>query len=445
MRAPRGYIRSVSSFSSGPRFVLLLALGAGLAAPSAAPAHVGAGAGDTDVLVHPGDPQARLLEAPWGLVVSAEGDTFDWVCHEVLSAGAGEFPTFEIGPDGTLLGITRQLTGNRVAGESLYRSTDGGCSWDPVQGTTDQLVIAASFDPADPNVALVVTATPASDGAPPTNSLLRSDDRGATFAPVLTDEGRTYRSVAFGPDSVAYALAIDGEVPAAVLLRSDDGGETWLPHAVPDETLESAAFGTISAVDPSDPLQVWLTFDGNIDDGVLRSLDGGESFAPALVPASFVLDLVLTPDGGGFLVGDQRQLWRSDDRATWTLLEGAVQVWGGAWIDGRADFAVNTLAHDEALVTTSTGESFDVVFETLELRGPLACPAESEVAQVCEPLWEDLYRSLELMRPRPSGDDDDSSDPAPTSCEGCATGRSPGSLGSALLLALVLGGVRRRR
>lgn len=381
-------------------------------------AHVGAGAGDTDILVHPGDPDARLLESPWGLVVSSDGEAFDWVCHEVLSAGAGEFPSFQVAVDGVMLGVTRQLVGNVAPGESLYRSADAGCSWVAAAGTSDRLVIGAAFHPTDPDVALAVTATPSTEELP-TNGILRSVDGGQSFGEVLSTEGRTYRDVVFAGGSVAYALATEGTPLSAVLLRSDDGGESWVERTVPDDAPESPAFGVIADVDPSDPDEVWLSFDGNADDGVLRTLDGGESFALVPVPASLVLDLVLTPDGGAWLVGDQRQLWRSDDRETWTSVDAAPQVWGGAHVDGRTDFAVNTLAHDQALVSTTDGQSFDTVLTTLDLRGPLSCPADSDVALVCEPLWDDLYRALELMRPRPSGDDDDSAEP-PSGCSGCA-------------------------
>ncbi len=412
--------------------------------PQAIFAHVGAGAGDTDLLPKAGDPSAVVLEAPWGLIVGASDGGFDWICHEVLSSGVAELPEFEISRDGTMLGVSGLLTGVSVPDESLYRSTDGGCSWDPVSGTTGRLIIDAAFDPEDASVVLGVTANPAGVDDPIRNAILQSTDGGATFAQVAAYDGRVFRAVRFGAGGVAYALATDQEPFGAVLLRSGDGGETWVERPVPDDVLETPAFGSIAAIDPVDSDEVWLIFDGNEDDAALRTIDGGETFAPLQLPASLVLDVTLVTDGSAWLVGDARRLWSSADRGEWTEQPDAPQVWGGAWADGELRLAVNTLAHDEALVRTADGASFTTILETLELRGPLACDPGTTVANVCEPLWDDLYRSLTLMRPRPSGDDDDDSAPIepPSTCDGCGGGG-----GAALLpLAFASGiGFRRRR
>lgn len=425
------------------RLLPLLALVLSLPLPIFA--HVGAGAGDTDLLPKAGDPSAVVLEAPWGLVVGASDGRFDWICHEVLSSGVAELPEFEISSDGTMLGVSGLLTGVAVSDESLYRSTDGGCSWDPVGGTTGRLIIDAGFDPEDASVVLGVTANPAGSDEPIRNAILRSTDGGATFTEIAAYDGRVFRAVRFGAGGVAYALGTDQEPFGAILLRSDDGGETWVERPVPDDALETPAFGSIAAVDPVDSDEVWLVFDGNEDDGTLRTTDGGQTFVAVQMPVSLVLDLTLVADGSAWLVGDARRLWNSADRSEWTEQPDAPQVWGGAWADGELRLAVNTLAHDEALVRTTDGASFSTILETLDLRGPLSCAPGTTVATVCEPLWDDLYRSLTLMRPRPSGDDDDD-DSAPmepsSTCDGCGGGAS------AALLPLVFAGgcgLRRRR
>ncbi|MCO4772444.1 MAG: hypothetical protein KDA24_20595 [Deltaproteobacteria bacterium] len=440
----------MSRFPTGLQSAALLLALASLCIASAVDAHIGAGAGDTDLLPHPGDASAVLLEAPWGLVVSSAEGGYDWVCHEVLSNGVAELPEFEISRDGVMFGVAGLLTGTAVPNESLYRSTDDGCSWEAVSGTTGELVQDAGFDPEDGSIALAVTANPVDPDDAIRNSILRSVDGGASFAEVQGYDGRVFREVRFGPGGVAYALAVDQEPLAAVLLRSEDGGLTWAEKAIPDETLETPAFGVIAAIDPGDANEVWLTFDGNAEDGALRTADGGDSFEALDLPASLVLDVTLLPDGGGWLVGDARQLWSSADRVVWTLHETAPQVWGGAWVDGGLRLAVNTLAHDEALVRTEEGAQFETLLTTLDLQGPLECPAGTTVADVCEPLWDNLYRVLTLMRPQPSGgDDDDSASPVePGACDGCGAntlgGAGAGWTWALLLLGLSCARSRRR-
>ncbi len=403
--------------------------------PGLGHAHIGAGAGDTDVLPRSGSPNVTLLEASWGLVVSDDGESFDWICHEVLSNGVAELPEFEVSSEGMFLGVTGLLTGVLEPGESLYYSPDDGCTWSSVTGTTGRLIQDASFDPESPMTAIAVTADGYVDGEPLDNTIFRSTDGGRSFDALSDWDGLVFREVRFGRGGVVYALGVRLSPERAVLLRSDNAGEDWVEYPIPGESLESPSFGVISAIDPGDSQEVWLTFDGNQIDGVVRTRDGGATFEVMSPPVSAVLDVTLLEGGGGWMIGDARALWSSEDRIDWESHPDAPQVWGAAFIDGELRLAVNTLAHPQAVVRTVDGESFDTVLETLDLRGAKQCPAGTSVATTCEPLFDTLYRTLELMRPRPSGDDDDSSSPEePVACEGCSALGDQGASGSLILL-----------
>ena len=184
---------------------------------------------------------------------------------------------------------------------------------------------------------------------------------------------------------------------------------------------------------------VWLNFDGSTKDAVFASEDGGQSFsAVSGIPDAF-LDVTLR-DPGGWLVGGARALHRSDDGVTWSSVAGAPQGWGGDEDDRGFWLAVNTLADDRAVVRIESDGSVTDVLPTLDLAGPLQCPADSDVAVVCEPLWDELYEVLERMRPRPSGgDDDDSAAPPDPGCADCGGG------GTALLPLVLLPLWRRRQ
>ncbi len=420
------------------RIALLVVLSLVLASPASA--HIGAGAGQTDILLRDGSEDV-WMKAPWGYVFRAGQDEWRWVCHEVFSGGNDSLlPDLSLSEDGVLLGVVGLLGGVVVEGVSLYRSVDGGCSWQPTVGLEGRVVVRAAFDPEDPQVALAITADlDTGEGVPP-NGIARSVDGGATWTMIQEWDARLMRAVRFGVSGRAWVLSVQVEPPQAWLLRSDDGGLNWQELPTPTDGVETVLVGGIPAVSPTDADSVWLNFDGSDADALFRSSDGGSSFAPVTgIPAAF-LDLTVEPDGTQWLVGGEREVFRSSDGSNWEQIE-APQSWGGAVDDRGLWLAANTLADDRAVVRLGPDGVLVDELPTLDLAGPLECAVDSDVAVVCEPLWDDLYEVLERMRPRPSGDDDDSGEPIePPGCSGCEGG------GAALLpLGLMVGWRRRGR
>lgn len=408
-----------------------------LATPAVA--HIGAGAGETDILIR-ADSDDVWMKAPWGFVFRAGDDDWRWICHEVFSGGNDALlPNLVLASDGTLLAVVGMLNGVVVPGVSLYRSVDGGCSWQPVTGLDDRVVVGAAFDPAEPSVALAITADLDTGEGVPANGIARSTDGGASWIVVQEWDARLMRAVEFGPGGRAWALNVQVEPPQAWLLRSDDQGATWLELPSPTEGVETVLIGGIAAVSPTDPDGIWLNFDGTTADTLFRSVDGGQGFDPVPgIPDAF-LDLTIAPDGTRWLVGGEREVFTSPDGVNWQAV-AAPQSWGGALDERGLWLAVNTLADDRAVARRGVDGVVADELYTLDLAGPLVCPADSDVATVCEPLWDELYEVLERMRPRPSGDDDDDDSavvPEP-GCSGCSGG------GAALLPLVFFAGWRRR-
>src|SRR5579862_7378137 len=98
----------------------------------------------------------------------------------------------------------------------LFRTTDGGASWQPVMnglvdasGMTSSVVNTLWLDPAHPSVLLAATEY---DG------IFRSTDAGSTWRNVY----RTTRATQFAAfDNAVYATSTDG------VLRSTDDGSRW--------------------------------------------------------------------------------------------------------------------------------------------------------------------------------------------------------------------------
>lgn len=417
--------------------VLVFIIAFFVAAPASA--HIGAGAGQTDILLLP-DRDDVWMKAPWGFVHHAGGDAdWRWVCHEVFSGGNESLlPDLVQGSDGTLFGVLGLLDGVRDEGVSLYRSADDGCTWDATTGLEDRVVVGVAMSPSDPAIGLAISADLDTGEGIPANGIWRTTDGGASWAVVQEWDGRLMRSVAFGLQDRAYAVAATPDPEQAWLLRSDDGGQTWQELPVPTDGVEVVTVGQIVAVHPADPDEVWLHFDGSQNDAVFRSVDGGQTFSPVTGIPDLFLDIEFAADGTHWLVGGPRQLWRSEDLQTWTQVEDVPQAWG-AGLDARGLWlAVNTLADDRAVVRLEGGALVDELW-TLDLAGVKECPAGSDAATVCGPLFDDLYSNLERMRPRPSGDDDDSAVEPPS--PGCESGCGGGA---ALLPLILLGGLRRR-
>ncbi|MEM9556668.1 MAG: hypothetical protein AAGC60_20580 [Acidobacteriota bacterium] len=228
--------------------------------------------------------------------------------------------------DGVLLDLTAApsapsvlYAGGRAGGERLWRSVDGGTSWEPRSGDlVEELVSIVAVDPQNPDHLLVSAGFLGADG------LYASADAGATWDLVLDE---SVFDIAFDPSApqVVYANAFED------LYRSLDGGATWSSLGPAPGVLAVDSAGTLWAGDANsfDLLRsddrgesfvrvgpvpyargIGLVFDasrgadgelyfGTTDGGVLRSLDGGRSWlrlAPGL-PPTLVGDLSVANDG----------------------------------------------------------------------------------------------------------------------------------------------------
>ncbi len=168
-----------------------------------------------------------------------------------------------------------------VTGEplpALYRSADGGSSWEPrAQLTSGHAVTALQLDPADPEI-VYVTATTGTQ----TSSLARSTDGGATFETFAVDRDLVLLQVQAASASTPaqlWARSLDASVRGVTILRGERAEGPWT------EVLQVNFFGGF-AIDGSGA--IWVGDEGG---SVFRSSDGGDSFAdahPALATACLV-------------------------------------------------------------------------------------------------------------------------------------------------------------
>jgi photosystem II stability/assembly factor-like uncharacterized protein len=248
------------------------------------------GLGDTErfsrIRVHPKNPDvvyAAALGHEWGpneergLFVSRDGGrNWDKVLYVNETTGASDVILDPADPDIIYVGMYDYMRNAWVfrsggPGSGLYRSKDGGKTWDeltakaPDNGLPAGLLgrIGVGVAPSDPNVvyALIESEAP--------GELWRSDDRGLTWRMVSDNRDITYRPFYFSDLRVDTGDANRVYAVSGGLMVSDDGGENW-------ERLGEGVHGDYQAmwIDPLNPNRVIVGSDG----GAYLSFDRTETF-----------------------------------------------------------------------------------------------------------------------------------------------------------------------
>ncbi|HEV7491957.1 MAG TPA: hypothetical protein VGO25_14220, partial [Rhodanobacteraceae bacterium] len=214
------------------------------------------------------------------------------------------------------------------AERGVFRSRDGGASWQRVLGNDDATgAIDLAYEPGNPRViyaAMWQTRRTPWNIYPPANGpgsgLYKSSDGGDTWTPMRGNgfpekTGRIGVAVAQSDPRRVYAI-VDSQAmteDAGGLYRSDDAGAHW-KHISKDDRIWQRGwyFGRI-AVDPSDANRIYA-----MNTIVLRSDDGGEHFVASK---------------GDSTGDDFHELWIDPDNADRQILgvdQGAIVTLNGA-------------------------------------------------------------------------------------------------------------------
>jgi photosystem II stability/assembly factor-like uncharacterized protein len=214
------------------------------------------------------------------------------------------------------------------ATRGVYRSKDGGASWERVLYVNDRVgAVDLAMDPVNPRVLYASTwsfhRTPYSlESGGPGSGLWKSTDGGDSWTELTQNPGFPKGTLGIigvsvsrsNPENV-YALV---EAEAGGVLRSRDGGRTWTKVNEERNLRQRAWYYSRIYADPKNEEVVYVV---NVQ--FLRSQDGGKSFRPIRVPHGDNHDLWIDPDdpqrmieandGGACITTDGGVTWTSED------------------------------------------------------------------------------------------------------------------------------------
>ena len=219
--------------------------------------------------------EGLLFDAAWQGVLRSDDDGRSW------QATSGQVPNESgalyadaVDPDVLYARTIYAREGTQSTAYSFI-STDGGASFQPWPvPTADQPERLVTIQPETSGTVLVVTES----------GVYGTADRGAHFTTLLGMPGSKrvlWATIGSAEPHAIYAYASDGsgDAEANAVFASTDGGTTWT-SADPGSVVSSFA------ISPLDPRIALGTNVGSNGSGILRTLDGGNSWQDIAAPSN---------------------------------------------------------------------------------------------------------------------------------------------------------------
>jgi photosystem II stability/assembly factor-like uncharacterized protein len=176
-----------------------------------------------------------------GIWKTDDGGTY-WRCVSDGYLGTAAIGAIEVAPSdaNVIYAGTGEacIRNNVVAGDGVYRSTDGGASWQHLGLKETRHIGRVRVDPHDPDTVFVAALGDAF-AANPERGVYRSRDGGASWQQVLfVSEEAGCVDLAIDPSNPRMIFATSWEVrrtpwslssggPGSGIWRSSDGGDSW--------------------------------------------------------------------------------------------------------------------------------------------------------------------------------------------------------------------------
>ncbi len=244
-----------------------------------------------DIAIHPYKGSTWYVAVGSGGLWKTTNAGFTWtpIFDEQPSYSIGVVALDPNNPDVVWVGTGENVSGRHVGwGDGVYKSPDGGTTWQQVGLEESQHIGRILVDPRDSDVVFAAAEGPLWN-AGGQRGLYKTTDGGTTWRAVLEiDENTGITDVEFDPvdPDVLYAAAYQRRRhiwsllaggPQSGIYKSTDGGESWRKITV---GLPQGDMGKIGlAVTEADPELVYATIEASEEErGFYRSRDKGESW-----------------------------------------------------------------------------------------------------------------------------------------------------------------------
>jgi len=244
----------------------------------------------------PGRPNIIYVgHASGGVFKSTDGGIrFESVFEHATTSSIGAMALSPSNPDVVFVGTGEGDPRNSASfGDGIYRSRDGGRTWQHVGLKDSERFSRIVVNPADPN--LVYAAAMGHEwGASEERGVFRSNDGGDTWTRILYVNPTTGASdIALDPrdPNVVYAGMYDylrqpwhfrSGGPGSGLFESTDGGRSWTKLTDPGRRNGLEGLGTIGrigiAISPGRPDVVYALIEAESGNALWRSDDGGRGW-----------------------------------------------------------------------------------------------------------------------------------------------------------------------
>ncbi len=253
----------------------------------------------------------------------------------------------------------------------LYRSTDGGKTWGRILFRSNRAgAIDLSMDPTNPRTLYCsfweAQRTPYSlESGGTGSSLYRSADGGDSWDEITRHEGLPKGLL--GKIGVAISPARPGRVWALIeaedgaLFRSDNGGDSWQRVCENPDLRRRAWYYMHVFADPQNADTVWV-----LNVGAWKSIDGGATFSPMATPHADNHDLWIDPanplrmieghDGGACISYNSGGSWS-------TILNQPTAQFYHVFADTQVPYRLYGSQQDNTAISVPSGSTYGAITE----------------------------------------------------------------------------------
>ena len=208
---------------------------------------------------------------------------------KIKSSSVGAVAVAPSNPDIVYLGMGEsELRGNVMQGDGMYKTTDGGKTWQHIGLASSQAIARVRVDANDPNLVYVaVLGHPY--GPSEERGIFRSTDGGATWKKILYENDHAgAEDLSIDPHNPKVMFATIWDVqrtpwslssggPASKLYKSTDGGDHWT-DITRNPGLPTGVDGKIGVAISADSNRIYSLVE-NENGGLFRSEDAGATWA----------------------------------------------------------------------------------------------------------------------------------------------------------------------